>query len=81
MDGEIVIVEPEGLVRDGCYVVAQYRNEWIMRQLWTHEQGGWILRAVNPVFGDLRIHHLSEIVGVIIQKSTPGHRSASKRYV
>jgi phage repressor protein C with HTH and peptisase S24 domain len=80
MHGEIVIVEPEGLVKDGCYVVAQHRQEWIFRQLFVNTQGGWTLHALNPNFGDLHIQALSAIVGVIIQKSTPGQRSASKSY-
>jgi DNA polymerase V len=80
MEGDIVIVEPEGLVKDGCFVVAYRQQEWIFRQLFVSSDG-WILRALNPVFGEYKIKDLSQIVGVIIQKAIPGNRSASKLYV
>ncbi len=32
-EGEIIIVEPEGLARDGSYVLAWHQDEWTFRQL------------------------------------------------
>ena len=78
--GEIIIIEPEGLAKDGAYVFAQLNDEWTFRQLVRAGQG-WCLHALNPAFPDLPIADLSPVKGVIIQKSVPGRRRASRRYV
>ena len=78
--GEIIVVEPEGLARDGAYVVAWYHDEWIFRQL-RRNAAGWTLHALNPAWPDLPLTDLSAVRGVIIQKALPGQRRASKRYI
>lgn len=83
-EGEIIIIEPGGLLHDGSYVLAQHEGEWIFRQLCQARNGvagGWTLHALNPAFPDLALADLSTVRGVIIQKSLPGRRRASKRYV
>lgn len=79
-EGEIVIIEPEGLAREGSYVLALHRNEWIFRQLCRNAEG-WTLHALNPAWPDLPLPDLSAVRGVIIQKALPGRRRASKRYI
>lgn len=79
-EGEIIIIEPEGLARDGSFVLAWTHNEWTFRQL----IGGpdqWRLHALNPAFADQALDDLSAVRGVIIQKALPGRRRASKRYI
>lgn len=79
-EGEVILIEPEGLATDGSFVLAQLGGEWIFRQL--AKQGeGWRLRALNPAYPAADIVDLAPIKGVIIQKSQPGRRKASKRYV
>lgn len=80
VEGDIVIIEPEGLAVDGSYVLAQTDGEWIFRQL---AQVGplWELRPLNPAYPATAIRDLACVKGVIIQKSKPGRRKASKRYV
>ena len=78
-EGEIIIIEPEGLARDGAYVLAWYREEWIFRQLHGAD-GRWQLHPLNPAFPDQPIDDLSAIRGVVIQKALPGRRRASKHY-
>jgi DNA polymerase V len=80
VEGEIIIVEPDGLASDGSFVVARVDGEWTMRQLVTHA-GGWRLRALNPAFAETALADLSQVRGVVIQKSRPGSRRARKRYV
>ena len=80
VEGEVIVVEPEGLARDGSYVVAQVDGEWIFRQLAAAGEG-WVLRALNPAYPDVPIADLSAVRGVVIQKSRPGRRRAAKRYV
>jgi SOS-response transcriptional repressor LexA len=80
MEGEIILVEPDGQLCDGRYVVAQHAGAWIFRQL-RAQAGGWQLHALNPAFADLPLPDLAAVRGVIIQKALPGRRRASKRYV
>ena len=79
-EGDIVIVEPEGLARDGSFVLALHDGEWIFRQLRGDGQRWW-LQALDPAWPDLPLPDLSAVRGVIIQKARPGRRRASKRYV
>jgi SOS-response transcriptional repressor LexA len=80
VEGEIIIIEPEGLAGDGSYVLAQTDGEWIIRQL-AKEGTCWQLRPLNPAYPATAISDLACVKGVIIQKSKPGRRKASKRYV
>jgi SOS-response transcriptional repressor LexA len=78
-EGDIIIIEPDGLVKDGSYVLAWHREEWTFRQLLQAEHG-WTLHALNPAFADAPLSDLSAVRGVIIQKALPGRRRASKHY-
>lgn len=81
-EGEIIVIEPDGQLRDGVFVLAQHQGEWIFRQLCQSADGaGWILHALNPAFADLALPDLDAVRGVIIQKALPGRRRASKRYI
>jgi SOS-response transcriptional repressor LexA len=79
-DGDVIVVEPEGLAGDGSYVVAQVGGEWTFRQL-VRRDGRWQLRALNAVYPAVALDDLSAVRGVVIQKSKPGRRRATKRYV
>lgn len=79
-DGDIIIIEPEGLARDGSYVLAQVDEAWIFRQLVRHPEG-WQLRALNPAWASQPLPGLEAIRGVVVQKAVPGRRRASRRYV
>lgn len=80
-EGEIIVIEPDGLVSEGSFVFARCNDEWIFRQLARDATGQWLLRPLNPAYPDIPIADLSAVRGVIIQKSKPGRRRASKRYV
>lgn len=77
---DIIIIEPEGLATDGSYVLAWLNDEYIFRQLVKHGEK-WLLRPLSPRYSAVEIDDLSAVRGVIIQKSKPGRRKASKRYV
>jgi SOS-response transcriptional repressor LexA len=79
-EGEVILIEPEGLATDGSFVLAQLGGEWIFRQL-VKQGTAWQLRALNPAYPAADIPDLAAVKGVIIQKSQPGRRKASKRYV
>lgn len=80
VEGEVILIEPEGLATDGSFVLAQLDGEWIFRQLAKHG-AGWRLQALNPNYPATDISGLDAVKGVIIQKSKPGRRKATKRYV
>ena len=79
-DGDVIVVEPEGLAKDGAFVVAQVGGDWTMRQL-VRDGRAWSLRPLNPAYAATAIDDLSPIRGVVIQKSKRGRRRAAKRYV
>jgi len=79
-EGEIIIIEPEGLASDGSYVIAWHEETWIFRQL-VHDAAGWRLHALSAAFADVPLQDLRAVRGVIIQKALPGRRRASKRYI
>lgn len=80
LEGEIIIIEPEGLAKDGSYVLAWHNAEWTFRQLLRTSEG-WVLHPLSPAFADAPLADLSAVRGVIIQKALPGRRRASKFYV
>jgi SOS-response transcriptional repressor LexA len=79
-DGDIVIVEPEGLVRDGSYVLAEVNGELIFRLL-RSRAAGWSLHALQDGNPAIDLADLRSVRGVIIQKSRPGRRRETRRYV
>lgn len=80
LEGEIIIIEPEGLTQEGSYVLAWHQEEWTFRQL-LRDTAGWVLHPLNPAFADAPIPDLTPVRGVIIQKALPGRRRASKHYI
>ncbi|MBI4741096.1 MAG: S24 family peptidase [Betaproteobacteria bacterium] len=80
VEGEIVVIEPDGLAVDGSYVLALVDGGWIFRQL-RGDAENWALYPLNAAYPTLPVADLSAVRGVIIQKSKPGRRRASKRYV
>lgn len=78
-EGDVIVVEPEGLAKDGSFVVAQVDGEWTLRQL-VAKVGGWTLKALNPAYAESALSDLAHVRGVVIQKSRPGRRRALKHY-
>ena len=79
-EGEIIVVEPEGLAAEGSFVVAELEDGWTLRQL-ARAGGAWELRALDSTLPAVSIPDLASVRGVVIQKSKPGRRRAAKRYV
>jgi SOS-response transcriptional repressor LexA len=78
-DGDVIVVEPEGLATDGAYVVAQANGEWVFRRLAARD-GRWRLEALDRRHPPIDIPDLACVRGVVIQKSRPGRRRAAKLY-
>lgn len=79
-DGDIIVVEPEGLARDGSFVVAFHNDEYTFRQLQIKE-GRHYLAALNPSYPTEEIPGIEAVKGVVIQKKKPGKRKSFKSYV
>jgi DNA polymerase V len=80
IEGEVIVVEPEGIAKDGAYVVAWANDEYIFRQLVRHEEG-WMLKPLNPLYPNIPVDDLKEVVkGVVVLKKKPGRRKEAKRY-
>lgn len=79
-EGEIIVVEPSGLVKDGSYVVAFVNDEYIFRQIVKHEDG-WMLKPLNPLYPNIPVADYDVAKGVVILKKRPGKRSAQKSYI
>jgi len=79
-EGDIIVVEPDGALHDGSFVVACVGGEWLFRQL-AGSDALWRLRALNDAFADRVLPDLGAVRGVVIQKAVPGRRRSGKRYV
>ncbi len=79
-EGEIITIEPEGLARDGSFVLAFVEREYIFRRL-VQAASGWMLEALNPRYPAIAIPDLDVVKGVIIQKQKPGSRRSRKSYL
>jgi len=84
--GEVIVVEPEGLARDGSFVIAyietveKEEDRYIFRQLVKHAEG-WMLKPLNPLYPNVPIAGIEGVVkGVVIMKKKPGRRRAMKTY-
>lgn len=80
--GEIIIVEPDGAVVPGSYVLVSVNEDWQLRQL-DRDAEGWLVRYFQPAPGQDLVHRLADLStvwGVVIQKSIPGRRRERKLY-
>lgn len=78
-EGEIIVVEPEGVARDGSFVVAYANDEYIFRQLVRHPEG-WMLKPLNTLYPNIPIDGMDAVKGVVIMKKKPGRRKEQKSY-
>lgn len=83
-EGDIIIVEPDGGLKDGCFVLASPGGDWMLRQL-VRRAGGWTLRVLNPAacttLPELEVADLSAVRGLVIQKAVPGRRKLTRSYL
>lgn len=79
VDGDIVVIEPDGLVYHGAFVIAGIEQDWLLRRL---EQSGntWTLVPENPRYDIVSIESLDNIRGVVTQRTHPRCRDRRKRY-
>jgi hypothetical protein len=78
--GDIVVIEPDGLVRDGSFVLAHAGGEWMLRRI-ERRASGWALTVLAGSEPAIEIADLASVRGVVIQRSRGGRRRDTKRYV
>lgn len=66
--GAIIIIDPAGVIEDGCYVLATVNSEYIFRQL-AVQAGKYRLNALKAGLPILDIPGVSSIDGVIVQRA------------
>ncbi len=80
-EGDVVVVEPEGLAHDGSFVIAFHNEEYIFRQL-RIQDGHYSLVALNPKYPDMDVPGIEVVKGVVIQKKQRSRkRKDFKSYV
>jgi DNA polymerase V len=78
-DGHIVIIDPGGQVRTGCFVVAKVEDDVILRQL-IIEGGSYQLKSLKVGIADIVLSRgLENLVGVVSQRAGK-RRKQHKRY-
>jgi DNA polymerase V len=76
-DGCIIVIDPEGVITDGCYVLARHSDGYIFRQLF-HADGKYLLRAMQDGYETIEMPDLTAVAGVIVQRA--GRRRADRKH-
>jgi SOS-response transcriptional repressor LexA len=75
-----IIIEPDAQAHDGPFVLARSGGPWLLRPL-RREQGRWCRCAREPRFDRVALPDREWIGGVVVPKSRPARRGASRRYI
>lgn len=67
-EGAIIVIDPAGSIRDGCYVIAEHGDEYIFRQLLIVEEK-YYLQPLNDLYDTVEISGTGVIKGVVSQKA------------
>lgn len=78
-DGCIIVIDPAGVIENGCYVLAVHENEYIFRQL-IIDNGSYYLKPLNDGYETLGIPNIDAVKGIIVQKAGT-RRHHRKHYV
>ena len=78
-NGCIIVVDPAGVIQNGCFVMAEVNGEHIFRQLLVQEERLY-LKPMKSSYETIEIPDLKPIAGVIVQKAGT-RRKDRKHYV
>jgi DNA polymerase V len=76
-DGCIIVIDPEGVITDGCYVLARHNEGYIFRQL-IYADDKYLLRALQEGYETIEMPDLAPVAGVIVQQA--GRRRADRKH-
>lgn len=78
MDGVVIVVDPEGVIRDGCYVVAlDLKDEYTFRQYRTHDDKHFLV-PLNDLYETEEFKGPTHVKGVVVQQA--GKRRKDRRF-
>ena len=78
MDGVVIVVDPEGVIRDECYVVAlDSKDEYTFRQYREHD-GKLFLVPLNDLYETEEFRGPTYIKGDVIQQA--GKRRKDRKF-
>jgi len=75
--GVVIIVDPEGIVRDGAYVVALHNDEYTFRQ-YRYYEGKHFLAPLNDLYETVEVAGPQVIKGVVVQQA--GRRRKDRKF-
>jgi len=70
-EGDVIVIYPNNVVKDGSYVVAHHNNEYTFRQ-YVVVEGRSYLKALNPAYPMEEVAGIEVVKGVIVQKKGKG---------
>ena len=79
-NGIIIVVDPDGIVENGSYVVAQLDEEFYFRQLVWDDDKRYFLKALNDRYEAMEVSGIEVVKGVVVQKAGK-YRRQRKHYV
>ena len=77
-DGCIIIVDPEGVISNGSFVMARHDGGYVFRQL-VYGEGVYYLKTLQEGHAVIELPDLGAIEGVVTQQATR-RRAARKHY-
>jgi DNA polymerase V len=78
-EGDVIVIEPDGHVQDGSFVIAYHNDEYIFRQLVIKEER-WFIKPLNEAYETQQLSSPDAVKGLITQKKGRGRRNR-KNYV
>lgn len=76
--GAIIVVDPAGVIQDGCFVVAHYNDEYYFRQL-VRDGERYLLKCLNHAYDEVvELSGIEVIQGVVVQKA--GRRRKDRKH-
>ena len=77
LDGVVIVVDPEGVIQDGCYVVAWHNDEYTFRQYRFHDEKHFLV-PLNDLYETEEFTGLKDIKGVVVQQA--GKRRKDRKF-
>lgn len=70
-EGDVIVIYPKNVVKDGSYVVAHHNDDYIFRQF-VIENERYYLKALNEAYPSEEVPGVEVVKGVIVQKKGKG---------
>lgn len=80
LHGNIIVVDPDGVIENGSFVVALHEDEYYFRQIVWDDQKQYLLKPLNEKYPSIPVPGLQVVKGVVVQKAGK-YRRERKHYV